>query len=217
MKSLRRFALIPIALSALVIVGCNMVDSPTEPSKTFGTAVIYHQFCVSFSENRTSGAFQSEIVCDQFQEQILEWLDGKDIALSDVCSLFMVGGKICLGPYEGHDWSVSSAVKIKRTDVPDDYSTLLRLQTVTIPDTFDPCDRPSFAFRGVGTVNKALRDLVHGGNPVLRVAMAWTDVDPEPSGNDPLVFEWEACLDIVGVVKRGGCGFGDDDDDDDDD
>jgi hypothetical protein len=90
---------------------------------------------------------------------------------------------------------------------------------VTIPE--DICGpkgyKPRFDSQGVKLVNRALEDLVGGGDPVLVATMVHTDVDPEPSVSDPLVFSWKACIDIMAIVKRGHGGHDNDDDDDNDD
>lgn len=192
-------ALLPAVLLLVFASGCNVVESP-DASFDHESAVFREQFCVTFTENRTSTPFASEIVCDQFQDQILAWLAANEIELDAICNIFMAGGSICLNPYQGHDWDVTSKVLIERLDIPDGPKTLLRSQTVTIPDTFEPCYYPRFSTRGVKVVNRALEDLIQGGNPILQVTMTMTDVDPEPSGSDPLIFSWDACIDILAVV-----------------
>lgn len=208
-KPFLKVALIPAVLLLAFASGCNVIEAPGGANLDDDASLVLHeQFCVQFDENRQSGTFESEIVCDQFQDEILQWLADNNVNLSDICSIFMSGGEICLKPYQGHDWDITSKVKIKRLDIWDGPQTLLHSQTVTIPDSFDPCYRPSFGYRGVRLVNRALNDLVQGGNPVLQVSMIYTDVDPEPSPSDPLIFSWCACIDIVAVVGGGG----DDDD-----
>ena len=201
-KRFLTIALVPAVLLLAMASGCNMVDSP---SATLDTEdyVIKEEFCVTFNENRTSGNFQSEIVCDQFRTDIEAWIAGAGVQYSDICKIMTNDVRICLPTYEGHDWDVTSKVNIERLDINDGPHTLLKLQTVTIPDTYDQdgfCKKPKSNYRGIRVINRALEDLVAGGNPLLQVTMAMTDVDPEPSQNDPLVFSWDACVTVLAVV-----------------
>lgn len=215
-NQLVRIALVAVVASVVFAAGCNPVDT-SSPNLGQSQVVLHDRFCVRFDENRTTGEFESEVVCDQFATQIQAWLANNNVASGDVKKIFMSGGRIKLaGEFTGHAWDITSSVRIKRTDIADGPVTFLKEQTVTIPDDIDGSKgyKPRFDSHGVKLVNRALEDLVDGGDPVLVVTMKSTDVDPEPSGSDPLVFSWEACVDIMAIVKKGG-GGGDDDDDDD--
>jgi hypothetical protein len=197
-----------------------MVDTPTQPNASGGALILVETFCVQFDENRTTGTFASEVVCDQFQDDILAWFAGKGISLECVDAIFMIGAQIKCVSFQGsHDWDVTSSVTLKRTDISDGPKTFLTSQTLTIPDE---CDapyyyRPRLGLGGVLLVNRALNDLVHGGSPVLVATMEATDVDPEPSVSDPLTFSWKACVTITAIVDKHPPCDGDEDDDDDDD
>jgi hypothetical protein len=228
---MRKYVNGPAAIACVVLLlsasGCKVID-PTDANFHKSKLVLYDHFCVQFDENRTTGTFASEVVCDQFATMINEWLDGKGVDREDIKQIYMSGGKIKEGdPYEGdHRWEVTSAVNIWRTDIDDGPAQLLRNQTVRIPRSIDGHGyTPRFRMKGVKLVDRALQDLVDGGNPALMVQMVYTDVDPEPSDADPLVFSWQACIEVVAVVQKTGRpphhGDGDDDDhgggDDDDD
>jgi hypothetical protein len=195
-----------------------MVDTPTEPNASGGALILVETFCVQFDENRTTGTFASEVVCDQFQDDILAWFAGKGISLDCVDLIFMIGAKIKCVSFQGsHDWDVTSSVTLKRTDISDGPKTLLTSQTLTIPGECDDSGyRPRLGLSGVLLVNRALNDLVRGGDPVLVATMVATDVDPEPSVNDPLTFSWQACVTVTAIVDKSMPCDGDEDDDDDD-
>jgi hypothetical protein len=213
-KPFLRVALIPAVLLLVVASGCKVIETP-DANLAETSIVLHERFCLQFDENRESGTFASEVVCDQFQDDILQWLSDNNVDLDMLCSIFMSGGQICLKPYTGHDWDITSKVMIERLDIADGPEELLKKATVLLPDGFydesgksargsaEGCYSPSFEYRGVRIVNRALEDLVQGGNPSLKVTMASTDVDPEPSAADPLIFSWCACIDIVAVVATG--------------
>jgi hypothetical protein len=205
-KPFLKVALIPAVLLLVFASGCNLVDSPdTDAALGNGPPiVIQEEFCVTFSEYRTSGTFQSEIVAEEFAAQISAWLDANgvlDLNIIKIRQIFQSGGRIVLPQgYTGHPWDITSAVTIQREDIPDEPQEWLRAQTVTLPDDLlDPGYVPRFRFRGVKTINRALEDLAAGGDPMLRVTMVTTDVDPEPSPSDPLVFTWDACVNVICV------------------
>jgi hypothetical protein len=218
MKSFKKFALVPAVALLVIGSGCNMVDTPTQPNEHFGALIMIETFCVQFDEYRTTGTFASEEVAEEFEQQILAWFGDKGISLECVDLIFMIGAQIKCVSFQGsHDWDVTSSVTIKRTDIADGPKTLLTSQTLTIPDE---CDapyyyRPRLGLYGVLLVNRALNNLVRGGSPALVVSMVATDVDPEPSVDDPLVFSWKACITVTAIVDKYPPCDGDEDDDDD--
>lgn len=201
-----KVALIPAVALLLFASGCNLVDSPdTDAALGNGPPiVIQEEFCVTFSEYRTTGTFESEIVAEEFAAEISAWLDANGVTdpnIIKIRQIFQSGGRIVLGaPYSGHPWDITSSVDVLRLDIPDEAQMWLRTQTVTLPDDIvDPGYVPRFRFRGVKTINRALEDLAAGGAPELQVTMVTTDVDPEPSVSDPLVFTWDACVNVIVV------------------
>jgi hypothetical protein len=210
-RQLVRYALVAAVGVVAMSAGCNVVDSPSE-NLHLSEVVLHEKFCVRFDENRTTGDFESEVVCDQFATLINQWLADNDVTSEDVEGIFMSGGRIKLaGDFSGHAWDITSSVRIRRADIADGPSRFLKEQTVTIPGEIggDRGYKPSFDGAGVRLVNRALQDLVKGCDPVLVVTMRNTDVDPEPRVDDPLVFSWDACINITAIVDS------DDDDDDD--
>jgi len=218
MKSFKRFALVPAVALLVFGSGCNMVDTPTQPNENFGALIMIETFCVPFVEYHTVGQFESSAVSDQFRQDILAWFSSKGISLDCVDAIFMIAAKIKCTDFNGsHSSDVTSYVNIKRTDISDGPKTLLTSQTVTVPNE---CDapyyyRPKLGLSGVLLVNRALNDLVNGGSPALVVDMKATDVDPEPSVNDPLSFTWQACITVTAIVDKYLPCDGDEDDDDD--
>lgn len=213
-KPFLKVALIPAVFLLVFASGCNLVDSPGANLADESSVVLQEEFCVQFDEYRTDSEFTDD-VSDLYAAQILAWLDAEDVNLDDICSIFQSGGRIVLAePYQGHQWDITSKIHVKRTDIYDEFHPYLRPQTVTLPDDImDPGYVPSFHYRGVRKVNRALEDLVDGGMPGLSFVMWFTKVDPEPSTVDPLVFSWDACITVTVVVGNGDCG-GDGDDDD---
>jgi hypothetical protein len=214
-KPFLKVALIPAVVLLVFASGCNLVDSPGANMAKDTSLILTEEFCVQFDEHRTSSDF-SDDASTLFATQILEWLEANDVALENICNIFQREGRIVLvEPYMGHPWDITSKIHVKRTDIYDEYHPYLRPQTVTLPgDIVDPGYAPSFHYRGVRKVNRALEDLVDGGMPTLSFICWFTKVDPEPSGADPLVFSWNACITVQVVVGDAPCANGDDDDDD---
>lgn len=214
-KSFKRFALVPAVALLVFGNGCNMVDTPTQSNQNTGFVLLTETFCVQFDENRTTGTFASEVVCDQFAQDILDWFTSKGVSLNCVEQIFMIGAKIkCVSFSGSHSWDVTSKVDIKRTDIADGPKTLLTSQTLTVPGECDAPEyyRPRLGLYGVLLVNRALNDLVNGPAPTLVATMVATDVDPEPSVTDPLTFSWQACVSVAAIVKTSNCSVDDDDD-----
>jgi hypothetical protein len=215
-KPFLKVALIPAVVLLVFASGCNLVESPGANMAADASLVLQEEFCVQFDEYRTSSDFTDDVT-DLYAAQILAWLEANDVELDDVCSIFQSGGRIVLvEPYSGHPWDITSKIHVKRTDIYDDFHPYLRPQTVTLPgDIAAPGYNPSYHYRGVRTINRALEDLVDGGNPTLSFWAWFSRVDPEPSEVDPLVFSWDACIEVTVVVGDGTCPDAGDDDDDD--
>jgi hypothetical protein len=215
-----RFLLVACVGVVAFAGGCKIVEAP-DVDLNRASAVLREQFCVQFDEYRTTGEFESEVVCEQFAQEIAQWLADNNISGDDIKHIFMSGGLILEGDaFEGaHSWDITSSVYIERTDIDDGPERLLRPQTVTVPEDIEGPSgyKPKFDPKGVKLVNGALRDFVDGELPILVVKMVSTDVDPDPSEADPLVFSWQACIEVQAIMQRGGGGDDDGDDDDDDD
>ena len=216
-KPFLKVALIPAVVLLVFASGCNLVESPGANLEET-SVVLQEEFCVQFDEYRTSSEFTDDVT-DIYAEAILDWLAAEGVVLEDICSIFQSGGRIVLAePYTGHPWDITSKIHVKRTDIYDEFHPYVRPQTVTLPDDIAGSGYvPSFHYRGVRKLNRALEDLVDGGYgatsyPSLSLVMWFTKVDPEPSTVDPLVFSWDACITVTVVVGDGDCG-GDDDDD----
>jgi hypothetical protein len=201
-----RFSFVASVAVVVFAAGCNLVETP-DANFHNASAVLREQFCVEFDEYRTSGQFESEVVCEQFAQEVGQWLADNDINGDDIRHIFMKGGLILEGDeFDGpHPWDITSSVYIKRTDIDDGPERLLRSRTVTVPEDIEGPSgyKPRFDPKGVKLVNRALRDFVDRDFPVLVVKMVSTDVDPEPSESDPLVFSWQACIDVMAILQRG--------------
>jgi len=209
-KPFLKVALIPAVLLLVFASGCNLVESPSSASLAKDASlVLQEEFCVTFDVVMTAAENDFVVVADEFATDILAWLGANDVDLDDICSIFQSSGRIVLAEeYSGHDWDFTAMIKLKRLDIYDDYRLYLRNQTVRIPDQIAGDGYvPRFAFRGVRVVNRALTDLVEGQMPVLsaHLKLVDSDIDPEPSEMDPLIFSWDACVNVVAVVGNNGC------------
>ena len=210
---------IPLIISITILLlaaGCNIVDTNQVASFSRAKIVLNEEFCVRFDENRTTGRFEKEVVCNQYAKMISEWLEANDLDPGDIKHIRMKGGIIREGvEFQGtHRWDITSSVYIKRRDLGKRPKQFLRSQTVTIPDDIEGDGyKPRLNPDGVKVVNRALTDFVDGDEPVLILKMVATDVDPEPSESDPLIFSWDACIEVMAIVRTGNGGGHDDDDD----
>ena len=217
-KDFLKVALIPAVVLLVFASGCNLTnDTPSSANLSGDKIVLYETFCVEFDTYQTGVPFVDPPISPLYAEEINAWLDANNVDRNDITHIFQSGGRIldCDPPSSpAHDWDITSKVTIRREDIADGPKTYVRTMTVTVPDDLEYRGvYPRFGYYGVQLVNRALWDLVEGGDPVLWVEMVGTDVDPEPSEADPLTFCWQACVKIVVVVETY---YGDDDDDDDD-
>jgi hypothetical protein len=208
-KSLTGIAFLPVIGLLVFASGCNLTEPlGTEKSVNLGAVVWKAQFCVRFDEVNTTGSFVTEVVCDKFATRIFEQLADDGISLDDIEAIAMVGGTVkLLGQLKGHNWVITSRVDICRQDDPnlpptDGPETLVNESVCSLEGIKKAKTPVDLNAAGVAIVDQALEDLINGGDPRLLVKMVGSDVDPTPSEKDPMLFKWQACIEVQAVVSE---------------
>jgi hypothetical protein len=202
-KYFARAALIPAMCLLAFATSCQLGDAFGPNFKKGGggggkNKLLYSdKFCVQFDEVRTSVPFSTEVVSDLFAEQFLASLAAQGLTADDLGLIRMTGGSYALkGNIQGHDWVITSRVDVQRQGGIFPFEPFVNTTTTNLKGLKGKGENADLNQEGVNIIDVALEDLVNGGDPVLLVKMVATEVVPAPSPQDPMIFTWQACIEV---------------------
>lgn len=196
------FALLALSIGTLLALtsGCVYDELATE-------VVVTEKVVVQYREYRETPSIGSAVVADTWRMRLLEALEDYDASIEDVQSITVVSGeyKLAMPAKASHDWTVTGKVTVRRqddpmgpvTDGPADFVNMTSQSLKAAKGKPIPADLNS---AGVAVINRALQDLLAGGNPRLIVEMVSDNITPAPSMSDPLEFSWLAMVTFQAVV-----------------
>jgi hypothetical protein len=169
--------------------------------------VVTETIVVQYTEYRENPFIGSAVVADTWRERLLDSLEDYGASIEDVQSITVVSGEYKMTkPFKGtHDWTVTGKVTVRRQDDPmgpvtDGPADFVNMTTQSL---WDASGRPTPAdlnSAGVAVIDRALQDLLAGGDPRLIVEMVSDDITPAPTMSDPLEFNWLARVTFQAVV-----------------
>jgi len=189
------------AITALALMSGCIYD----PSS--GTVIVTEKVVVQFEEYREIPTIGSAVVAEDFKERIMDALDRENATIEDVVSISMVSGayKVTKPSKAGHDWVITGTVTMKRQDDPmgpvtDGPANFIDMFNQSLDMAKGKPVVASLNSAGVDVVNRALADILLGGDPRLIITMESSSITPPPSPSDPLVFNWLAEVTFQAVV-----------------
>jgi len=190
------------AITALALMSGCIYD----PSS--GTVIVTEKVVVQFEEYREIPTIGSAVVAEDFKERIMDALDRENATIEDVVSISMVSGayKVTKPSKAGHDWVITGTVTMKRQDDPmgsvtDGPANFIDMFKQSLDMAKGKPVVASLNSAGVDVVNRALADILLGGDPRLIITMESSSIVPPPSPSDPLVFKWLAEVTFQAVVR----------------
>jgi hypothetical protein len=164
--------------------------------------VINNAAYVDFHENHDSGTFTTSATIP-LGPAVDEALSGTDYSRSDIKSARIVSGSYGVLEFShDHDWKVSGSITVERVDEPTGTVTLIAYDAQSIQEALGEKILAPLTPAGVSLLNQALEDFIGGKNPVLTFAVVNSDVNPNPSTVDPIVFDWRAWI-VIQVIAQG--------------
>jgi len=166
-----------------------------------GTIVVSEKICVNLDQYETDGDIGARVVADQFRERLLADLYQHGATLDDVNDISVTSATYKLIKLSGdHDWTLTADVYVSRVDVSDGPDKLVSFSNQSVDDLSGKPTNAALDNAGVGLLNRALDDLVAGGDPQVTVELVGESITPVPSVSDPLVFKWLACVEFQAVI-----------------
>jgi hypothetical protein len=180
----------------LMQTGCLVQDKVIEILLTDST-------CAEFTTDDDSENFTDEYTVD-YAGELGDFLDENGISRDDIVSAHVVSAKYKVTVFEspGHDWTVSGEIQVERDDIEDGPDVIIDYTDQSIMDALGVYTPAVLNGDGVELMNDALADFLDGSNPILTFRVVNGDVEPTPTGVDPIVFDWEACVTFQLIYKK---------------
>jgi hypothetical protein len=165
-----------------------------------GTIVVSEKICVNMDQYETDGDIGARAVCDKFRESLMADIEKHGATLDDVNDISVTSATYKMVKLEGHDWHLTADVKVSRVDVSDGPATLVSFSNQSIDALNSKPTTAALNAAGVALLNRALDDLLAGGDPQVVIELVDESIVPVPSVSDPLAFKWLACVEFQAVV-----------------
>lgn len=182
------------ALVALVAIatGCIMEDTGVE-------IVIKNVYCLPFEEDHETETFTTPETLD-LAEELDQALDDAGVDRDQIVRGGMIAATFEVTDPPAHDWTLTGGITVERTDIVDGPETIIHYTSQSLMDAYGAPVLADLDEDGVDLINDAIDDYIAGGSPVLLFKVVNGDCDPNPSGSDRLVFDWEACVLYYAVI-----------------
>ena len=206
-KVIFKIAVLPVLCVLVLASGCVYDDLSSE-------IVVTETVKISLDEYRESPTLGSTVVCDDFADRVYKLLEKHDSSVKDIKSIHIVSGTYQVQRLSSdHDWVVSSAVTIKRQDVPgepldDGPATFVNMTDQSLIAAKGGAIYADLNSDGVALIDRALADLVMGEDPRLILTMESGTIMPEPTPADPLSFMWRVSVTFQVVIEKSPPGHG---------
>jgi hypothetical protein len=192
MKQLCAKLLVIAALGVLLAsTGCIMNQSDL---------VVTDVISANITEHETTGTFSTFTVVSDFKDQLEKALAKSGKKTTDVKSIHMIGATFSTMSVSPKDATATADITISRQDVSDgpaafvsfDNTLLTSLRGSPTDATMDPA--------GVALVDRALADLLAGGDPTLVLTVNNETITPTPTTDAPLDFKVRVNVTFQAVV-----------------
>ena len=196
MKKIINAAVLLLLIAFLVgLNGCITEERRAE-------IVLNEENCEEFAEIQTSDNFTSPYLLD-IAAELDSLLEDNEISRSDIVDAFLVSAAYTVTEFlQDHPWDLAGVITVERIGGAGPDTLLDYNDGITVSDAIVG-DKTYVTIHedGVAIINQALDDFIAGADPILRIVIETSDVDPSPSVSDPLDFIWEFCLFIQVITE----------------
>ncbi|MBD3368016.1 MAG: hypothetical protein GF405_07580 [Candidatus Eisenbacteria bacterium] len=196
MKTTTWIAIGFLAASLLVgATGCILDEKVIE-------LVFKNSTCMDFEEYHETEVFTTPEVVD-VADDIDDALADQNLSRDDLLDAKLIGGTYQVTDFQHtHDWDISGTITVRRTDISDGPETIVIYTSQSLEDAMPAPVTAQLDSAGVALFNRALDDYLNWEDPILEFSVNNGDVEPNPSAQDPLEFDWTACLKMYIIVDE---------------
>jgi hypothetical protein len=184
---------------ALLLFGLAMSGSDCILEDKVVQLVVLGESCTDeFDEYHTTSTWTTPKAYD-VSDELDAILADNGVDKDQIISAKIISATYMVTDPPGHDWMLSGTITV---EYGAEYETIVNYTNQSLWEIDDVAKYADLNEAGVNVFHQAIQDYLDGASPVLTFRVENGDVDPDPSGADPIDFKWIACLKIYVVVEE---------------
>jgi hypothetical protein len=184
----------------LVIAALGMLLASAGCITSQSDLVITDVISANIDEHETTGSFSTFTVVSDFKDQLEKALAKSGKKTTDVKSIHMISATFAAQAVSPKDATATANIDISRQDVSDGPAAFVSFNNTVLKSlTGKPTDAQMDA-AGVALVDRALADLLAGGDPTLVLTVNNETITPTPTVDAPLDFKVRVNVTFQAVV-----------------
>ena len=185
----------------LVIAALGMLLASAGCITSQSDLVITDVISANITEHETTGSFSTFTVVSDFKDQLEKALAKSGKKTTDVKSIHMISATFAAQAVSPKDATATANIDISRQDVSDGPAAFVSFNNTVLKSlTGKPTDAQMDA-AGVALVDRALADLLAGGDPTLVLTVNNETITPTPTVDAPLDFRVRVNVTFQAVVR----------------
>ena len=187
----------------LVIAALGMLLATAGCITSQSDLVVTDVISANIVEHETTGSFSTFTVVDDFKIQLEKALEKAGKKSADVKSIHMIGATFQTLSISPKDARATADITIARQDVSDGPADFVSFNDTLLKSLQG---RPTDAVMnadGVALVDRALADLLEGGDPTLVLTVNNETITPTPTPEAPLDFTVRVNVKFQAVIAGG--------------
>jgi len=185
----------------LVIAALGMLLATAGCITSQSDLVITDVISANIDEHETTGSFSTFTVVDDFKDQLEKALAKSGKKSTDVKSIHMIGATFSTMSVSPKDATATADITIARQDVSDGPAAFVSFNNTVLKNLQGRPTDATMDASGVALVDRALADLLAGGDPTLVLTVNNETITPTPTVDAPLDFKVRVNVTFQAVVR----------------
>jgi len=187
----------------LVIAALGMLLATAGCITSQSDLVVTDVISANIVEHETTGSFSTFTVVDDFKIQLEKALEKAGKKSADVKSIHMIGATFQTMSISPKDARATADITIARQDVSDGPAAFVSFNNTLLKSLQGKPTDAVMNADGVALVDRALADLLEGGDPTLVLTVNNETITPTPTPEAPLDFTVRVSVKFQAVVAGG--------------
>ncbi|MFH1501538.1 MAG: hypothetical protein ABIG03_00690 [Candidatus Eisenbacteria bacterium] len=184
---------------ALLLVGLALGGSDCIFEEKIIELVVTGSTCVDFEEYHVTDNWTTPETYDVSDELDAILLDN-GIDKSQIISAEIISITYMMTEPDVHDWTLTGTITVEYNTGPQ---TIVNYTNQMLSEIDGVAKYADLNQDGIAVMHEAIADYKDDlADPIVTFRVENGDVTPDPSGIDPIEFEWRACLRIYVVVEE---------------
>ena len=187
----------------LVIAALGMLLATAGCITSQSDLVVTDVISANIVEHETTGSFSTFTVVDDFKIQLEKALEKAGKKTADVKSIHMIGATFQTMSISPKDARATADITIARQDVSDGPAAFVSFNNTLLKSLQGKPTDAVMNADGVALVDRALADLLEGGDPTLVLTVNNETITPTPTPEAPLDFTVRVNVKFQAVIAGG--------------